>query len=298
MTKSIPVSATKAVQELRWTLLLVDLATQFALAEGEVLEHVIREGLDRIAQTLNVDRVLLLQQEWQRPSGCNVKPDEPLCFKRVDDIPGASNREALLRHGLRSGAVVPVPVPAAAGHSYGLVLGSNCETCESHGAIAVAQLRLLSAVVGQALARAIESNPVRPAFSGHWGVREELVRRPKVKISATSNRLVSKCPSMQHVFEHVESVASLSSTVLLLGETGVGKEVLAEEIHARSPRREHEMIRVNCAAIPSALIEASCSGANAARTPAPSRAKSADSRLPTIRHCSSTRLESCRRKFR
>jgi transcriptional regulator with GAF, ATPase, and Fis domain len=65
---------------------------------------------------------------------------------------------------------------------------------------------------------------------------------------------------MRQAWEHVEKVASLPSTVLLLGETGVGKEVFAEEIHARSLRHEREMIRVNCSAIPGALIESELFG--------------------------------------
>ena len=52
----------------------------------------------------------------------------------------------------------------------------------------------------------------------------------------------------------------MPSTVLLLGETGVGKEVFADAIHALSPRHKREMIRVNCSAIPSGLIESELFG--------------------------------------
>ena len=53
----------------------------------------------------------------------------------------------------------------------------------------------------------------------------------------------------------MRQVAPTPATVLLLGETGSGKEVMAQAIHDLSPRRQKPMIRVNCAAIPTALIE-------------------------------------------
>jgi transcriptional regulator with GAF, ATPase, and Fis domain len=65
---------------------------------------------------------------------------------------------------------------------------------------------------------------------------------------------------MRTALEHVDLVAPTNATVLLLGETGVGKEVLAEAIHRASPRRDRPMIRVNCGAIPATLIEAELFG--------------------------------------
>src|SRR5262245_7124019 len=55
--------------------------------------------------------------------------------------------------------------------------------------------------------------------------------------------------------DQMRIVAPTSATVLLLGETGVGKEVFAEAIHNASPRRHQRMIRVHCAALPPTLIE-------------------------------------------
>ena len=62
------------------------------------------------------------------------------------------------------------------------------------------------------------------------------------------------------MLQQVEQVAPTPATVLLLGETGVGKEVMAHAIHDLSPRRDKEMVRVSCAAIPTALIESELFG--------------------------------------
>ena len=67
--------------------------------------------------------------------------------------------------------------------------------------------------------------------------------------------IVGRSPALGRVLERVSQVAPTSSTVLLLGETGTGKELLAQAIHERSPRRAKAFIKVNCAALPASLIE-------------------------------------------
>jgi formate hydrogenlyase transcriptional activator len=72
--------------------------------------------------------------------------------------------------------------------------------------------------------------------------------------------IVGQSRAMRRVAEQICQVAATDATVLLLGETGTGKELLANEIHERSVRRRREMVRVNCAAIPATLIESELFG--------------------------------------
>jgi len=72
--------------------------------------------------------------------------------------------------------------------------------------------------------------------------------------------IVGQSPAMRRVTEQIHQVAATDSTVLLLGETGTGKELLASEIHQCSARRARGMVRVNCAAIPATLIESELFG--------------------------------------
>ena len=68
------------------------------------------------------------------------------------------------------------------------------------------------------------------------------------------NQIVGNSPALLRVLELVKKVAPYDSTVLLLGETGTGKELVAQAIHQRSPRCDRAFVRVNCAALPAELI--------------------------------------------
>ena len=72
--------------------------------------------------------------------------------------------------------------------------------------------------------------------------------------------MIGRSPAILHALELATQVASTDATVLLIGETGTGKERFASFIHEASPRRGRHMVRVNCSAIPSALIESELFG--------------------------------------
>ncbi len=85
--------------------------------------------------------------------------------------------------------------------------------------------------------------------------------------------IIGNCPAMRLLFEHIKKMAPTDSTVLVLGETGTGKELVARSVHESSLRADKIMISVNCAAIPDTLIESELfgyekgafTGANASR---------------------------------
>jgi formate hydrogenlyase transcriptional activator len=72
--------------------------------------------------------------------------------------------------------------------------------------------------------------------------------------------IVGESPAFRAVLQLVEMVAATNSTVLLLGETGTGKEVIAHALHNSSHRRDRTFVKVNCAAIPSGLLESELFG--------------------------------------
>jgi DNA-binding NtrC family response regulator len=72
--------------------------------------------------------------------------------------------------------------------------------------------------------------------------------------------VVGKGRAMAHLFQLLETVAATNSTILITGETGTGKEVVARAIHLNSPRRAHRFVALNCSAIPETLLEAELFG--------------------------------------
>jgi formate hydrogenlyase transcriptional activator len=73
-------------------------------------------------------------------------------------------------------------------------------------------------------------------------------------------QIIGNSAALKHVLELVETVAPSDSTVLLLGETGTGKELIARAIHDRSRRQERTLVKLNCAAIPTGLLESELFG--------------------------------------
>ena len=72
--------------------------------------------------------------------------------------------------------------------------------------------------------------------------------------------IVGRSPALMRVLHQVEQVAGTDATVLILGETGTGKELIARAIHQRSARQDRPLVTVNCAALPPTLIESELFG--------------------------------------
>ena len=84
---------------------------------------------------------------------------------------------------------------------------------------------------------------------------ENVYLREEIRALHGFDEIIGDSTSLREALARVQIVSSTDSTVLLLGETGTGKELFARAIHDRSPRRQRALVRVNCAALPATLIE-------------------------------------------
>jgi DNA-binding NtrC family response regulator len=90
--------------------------------------------------------------------------------------------------------------------------------------------------------------------------RENESLRRRLATEGQFGQMIGRSAAMRRAFEMADRVAPTDSTVLILGESGTGKDLLAQEIHARSPRNGRAYVAVNCAALPETLIESELFG--------------------------------------
>jgi formate hydrogenlyase transcriptional activator len=129
----------------------------------------------------------------------------------------------------------------------------------------VGRLRLFVEMIGNALARTRAERATQNALDEVRLLRDQLQREnvylhQEVNAVRGHAHLIGESIGLRNVLKQVDQVAATTATVLLLGETGTGKELIASALHDSSPRAARPMIRVNCAAIPETLIESELFG--------------------------------------
>jgi formate hydrogenlyase transcriptional activator len=90
--------------------------------------------------------------------------------------------------------------------------------------------------------------------------KEKLYLEDEIRTEMNFAQMIGNSASLRRVLKHVETVAPTDSTVLIYGETGTGKELIARAIHDLSPRRAKPFVKLNCAAIPTGLLESELFG--------------------------------------
>jgi formate hydrogenlyase transcriptional activator len=93
-----------------------------------------------------------------------------------------------------------------------------------------------------------------------FGAGEPTGRKPEGTKSSFLDTIIGRRGGLRSILSQVDAVAGTNTTVLITGETGTGKEVIARALHELSPRRNHNLVKVNCAAMPAGLLESELFG--------------------------------------
>jgi transcriptional regulator with GAF, ATPase, and Fis domain len=193
-----------------------------------------------------------------------VLAGETVVISAVDALPEAAAHDAAsFRHfGTMSAVIVPLK-------THDLVLGalSFATTRQTHewpGGL-VARFERVAQVFTKALARGKTEEQLRAAMEDLKRLRDRLEHenvylRDEARERRTPSQIVGTSAAIRRTLDLVDQVAPTGATVLLLGETGTGKERVAAAIHELSPRHSRPMVTVNCAAIPGTLIESELFG--------------------------------------
>ena len=189
------------------------------------------------------------------PAGLAFRSREPVLLDRIQEPRFAAEG---VRHltdlGMRSGCWVPL---IHRGETVGvLAIASRIEgTFSQHDADMLVQL---AGQVAMAVSNAV-------AFRQIAELRDKLSQEKQyleeeINLENRFEDIVGESGGLRQVLKQIETVAPTNATVLIQGETGTGKELLARAIHRLSPRNDRTFIKLNCAAIPSGLIESELFG--------------------------------------
>jgi formate hydrogenlyase transcriptional activator len=161
---------------------------------------------------------------------------------------------SLVEAGIRSYLLAPMITKRGATGT--LSLASLKNDCYSE-----ADAELLVEVAKQ-VALAVENMQAYEEIAGLKArlEQEKIYLQEEIKAEHNFGNIVGQSPAIGRVLKTVETVAPTDATVLLLGETGTGKELLARALHDLSPRKDRALVRVNCAALPAGLIESELFG--------------------------------------
>ncbi len=171
-----------------------------------------------------------------------------LPFSSVNGVRLAENE------GLRSSMILPLAVN---GESLGvLALGSRTETAFTHDDLGF--FRQLAQQIALGVRNALEHRKL--SESAERVSEQKSYLEDEIRAEQDFEDIVGYSPALRSVLQQVETVAPTDSTVLIQGETGTGKELIARAIHDRSSRRERTFIKINCAAIPMGLLESELFG--------------------------------------
>jgi transcriptional regulator with GAF, ATPase, and Fis domain len=278
-------------ERLRFEQLLSDLSAKYVNIPSDRVDAEVSLALEQIATFLDVDRAILWERSpddgrfyskhsWSMPGiepfAVRVADDdfpwviertnrgEAVIINRMEDWPEEAIREEqwAKRTGVKSGVVVPL----MAGGSLVSVLALNVLRHERNWpSEMVPRLRLLGEVFLNAKERKRAEEKLQKAFSEIEQLKQQLEKenlylREEIGIENEHKGIVGKSDAIKHVLARVEKVAGTESTVLILGETGTGKELVAYAIHNMSPRKGRALVKVNCGSLPTTLIESELFG--------------------------------------
>jgi len=189
------------------------------------------------------------------PAGEAFRTREPVVLDRMQDSAFAAQT---MRHltglGMQSGCWVPLI-------HRGEVIGTMMVASRLEGTFSQREAEVLTQVADQ-VAMAVNN---ALAFRQIQELRDRLGQEKQyleeeINLERRFEDVVGESAGLRRVLREIETVAPTDATVLIQGETGTGKELLARAIHRWSPRSERTFIKVNCAAIPTGLIESELFG--------------------------------------
>jgi len=277
-------------ERLRFEMLLSEMSATFINIPYDHIDSEIESGLKKIVEFFCFDRGSLFQQcedgmrlthswavdnfkamksyiaEEEIPWATSVllKNKDIFKFNSIDDLPveAVKEREFFKKYGPVS--VVAVPL-LAGGEVIGTAAFGNLQTKQPLPDDLVERIRLVGMIFANALMRKKAEESLQKAFFEINSLKDQLklecgYLREEIDLKFKHGEIIGQSDAIRKVLIQIEKVATTDSTVLLFGETGTGKELLARAIHNSSNRKDRAMVKVNCTTLPSTLVESELFG--------------------------------------
>jgi len=281
-------------ERLRFETLLAEISSRFVNVPADQIDGEIVGAQRRMCELLDLDRSTLWQVPEEEPgtlvlthihqppeilpppqrmnagdffpwTTLAVLGGETVVISKMTDLPPEAGRdlENFRAYGAKSGVFVPLSV--GEGPIFGLLGFATVREERNWPETVVKGFKLISEVFANALDRKRMEGQLRE----HIREIEELKQRlegeniylkEEIRLLVEHADIVGQSAAMKKVLSQAEQVAQTDSTVLLLGETGTGKELLARAIHSMSSRKDRPLVTVNCASLPPTLIESELFG--------------------------------------
>jgi len=281
-----------AIMSPGFEALLSDAGSQLLGAPLEAIDGVITDVLSRLLLCLGVERstVRLIdpangalrvthsvampgvntvplgfsKREFPWLDQCIRENRTPIIFSERSELPleAAADLETARAHGQKSAAVFPIAVGS---QLLGCLSFATVEREHVWSQPMIDRLRLITQVFAGVFLRLEHQRKLEASVAEVERLRDRLQAendylRQRTGIAEGFEEIVGESPGLRGVLFQAEHVASTDATVLLQGETGTGKELVAKAIHAKSHRRDKALVTVNCAALPPTLIESELFG--------------------------------------
>jgi formate hydrogenlyase transcriptional activator len=189
------------------------------------------------------------------PEGLAFTSRRPLVIRSLDlkEFPSPQTKRAY-DDGLRSGCIIPLLAHERA-------LGTLVVASLRENGFTEQEAELLTHIAGQ-IAIAVENALAYREIAALKNklASEKVYLEEEIKTEYNFEEIIGRSAALKHVLQQVETVAPTDSVVLIYGETGTGKELIARAIHNLSARRERTLVKLNCAAIPTGLLESELFG--------------------------------------
>jgi formate hydrogenlyase transcriptional activator len=271
--------------------LLTELSASFVKTPLGRVDEIVEGVLRHIGKILEIDRTDFVQpaeergqvkftHSWttegiQQYPSVNVEEypwlieaitnGKDVIWSSPDDLPEEAHldKESLKKMGIISGMAIPY----TKGGSFvcAIAFGSHSNFNRAWSEEDISRIRLLGEVISNALMRQDADLELSRAFSEIKALKDQLKKenvylREEIKLAHKHEEIIGNSDGIRRVLGHIEQVAETNSTVLIHGETGTGKELVARAIHHLSLRKDKTLVTVNCAALPTSLVEAELFG--------------------------------------